>query len=158
MASISAHKMYGPKGVGSLYVRKVSAWLRKYDEGGHEHGFSIGTLNWPALSVLVQPRRMAKKELAERSTALAQICRDRLIKKIEANLDFSTLNAIEPIAFRTSVNFSFAFGEGNLCCMACRDVALTSALPALFFVADFILLKAIGVPDRLPMAHSGSVL
>ncbi len=149
MLSISAHKMYGPKGVGALYVRKGVRLASQIDGGGHEHGFRSGTLNVAGIVGLGAAAEMAKKELQSEAPRLRKL-RDRLIKKIEANLDFSTLNGHRTNRLPNNVNFSFAFVEGESLLLACRDVALSSgsACTSSSLQSSYVL-KAIGVPDSL---------
>src|SRR5215831_15740713 len=94
LASISAHKMYGPKGVGALYVRRRSPRVQltaQMDGGGHERGMRSGTLNVPGIVGLGEACALAQKEMPEESKRL-QYLRDKLRNKLEAELDEVYLN------------------------------------------------------------------
>src|SRR5437016_9339175 len=89
LASITAHKLYGPKGVGALYVRRKNPRVQiaaMVDGGGHERGMRSGTLNVPNIVGLGKACEIAMNEMAEESKRLAHL-RDKMKKKFEDNLD-----------------------------------------------------------------------
>ncbi len=92
--SITAHKLYGPKGVGALYVRRKNPRVQltaQMDGGGHERGMRSGTLNVPAIVGLGEACAICQKEMPEESKRLRGL-RDRLKAKLEAGLDEIYLN------------------------------------------------------------------
>ncbi|HYM11845.1 MAG TPA: IscS subfamily cysteine desulfurase [Bryobacterales bacterium] len=155
LLSLSAHKMYGPKGVGALYVRRKDPRVElapQMDGGGHERGMRSGTLNVPAIVGLGKACEICAREMAEESRRLAAL-RDRLTDGILGRLGGCTVNGSLEHRLPHNINISFAGVEGESLLMALDDVAVssgsacTSATPEPSYV-----LKALGVPDDL--AHS----
>ena len=96
LMSITAHKLYGPKGVGALYVRRKNPRVQitaQIDGGGHERGMRSGTLNVPNIVGLGKACELAMNEMPEESKRLAYL-RDRLKKKLEDNLDEIHINNV----------------------------------------------------------------
>jgi len=156
LASISAHKMYGPKGVGALYVRRSKPRVRivaEVDGGGHERGMRSGTLNVPAIVGLGKAAELATKEWqqdAERILALRQ----RLRNKLFSALEFVYLNgADDPNRVPGNLNVSFSFVEGEAMMMAIKDVAVSSgsACTSASLEPSYVL-RALGIDEEL--AHS----
>jgi cysteine desulfurase len=156
LASISAHKMYGPKGVGALYVRRSKPRVRivsEMDGGGHERGMRSGTLNVPSIVGFGKAAELANKEWkkdAERILAL----RNRLRHKLESQLEEVFLNGAEdPNRVPGNLNMSFAFVEGEAMIMAIKDVAVSSgsACTSASLEPSYVL-RALGVDGEL--AHS----
>jgi cysteine desulfurase len=156
LASISAHKMYGPKGVGALYVRRNKPRVRivaEMDGGGHERGMRSGTLNVPSIVGFGKACEIAAKEWqqdAEKTFAL----RERLRKKLFAALDEVYLNGAEdPNRLPGNLNVSFNFVEGEAMIMAIKDVAVSSgsACTSASLEPSYVL-RALGVGEEL--AHS----
>ncbi|MBN1541996.1 IscS subfamily cysteine desulfurase [candidate division KSB1 bacterium] len=149
LLSISAHKMYGPKGVGALYVRKGVRLASQIDGGGHERGMRSGTLNVAGIVGLGAACEMAAAEMPAESERL-RILRDYLIERIENELDYTTLNGHRVERLPNNANFSFAFVEGESLLLACRDVALSSgsACTSASLQSSYVL-KAIGIADSL---------
>jgi len=156
LASLSAHKMYGPKGVGALYVRRSKPRVRlaaEMDGGGHERGNRSGTLNVPGIVGMGMAAEIAKAEWqqeAEKTFAL----RERLRRYIFENLDEVTLNgADDPHRLPGNLNVSFAFVEGEAMMMAIKDVAVSSgsACTSASLEPSYVL-RALGVSEEL--AHS----
>lgn len=154
LASLSAHKMYGPKGVGALYVRRkprvrITAQM---DGGGHERGFRSGTLNVPGI---VGFGRAAALAAAEREAEAARVLRlrERLRAGILAGLDLVTLNGSLERRLPGNLNLSFAYVEGEAMMMAIKDVAVSSgsACTSASLEPSYVL-RAMGVGDDL--AHS----
>jgi cysteine desulfurase len=154
LASLSAHKMYGPKGVGALYVRRKPRvrLVAQMDGGGHERGFRSGTLNVPGI---VGFGKAAELAIAERETEAARLLalRERLRKGILAQLDLVTLNGSLEHRLPGNLNLSFAYVEGEALMMAIKDVAVSSgsACTSASLEPSYVL-RAMGVSEDL--AHS----
>lgn len=149
MLSVSAHKMYGPKGVGALYVKRGIRLVSLIDGGGHERSMRSGTLNVPAIVGIGRAAEMAKKELPEESARLLKL-RNRLAKGIESRIELVKLNGHPHIRLPNSLNYSFAYVEGESLILACREIALSSgsACTSTSLQSSYVL-KAIGVPEFL---------
>jgi cysteine desulfurase len=143
LASLSAHKMYGPKGIGALYVRRKPRvrLTAQTDGGGHERGFRSGTLNVPGI--------VGMGKAAERVLAL----RERLRKGLLAGLDLVTLNGSLEHRLPGNLNVSLAYVEGEALMMAIKDVAVSSgsACTSASLEPSYVL-RAMGVSEDL--AHS----
>lgn len=155
LLSITAHKMYGPKGVGALYVRrKPRVRLAPIiDGGGHERGLRSGTLNVPGIVGFGAAAEIAKRELAAESTRL-QTLRDRLLKKIQDGVPQTVVNGSMEHRLPGNLNISFAYVEGESMLMAInKKVAVSSgsACTSASLEPSYVL-RALGVGDDL--AHS----
>jgi cysteine desulfurase len=125
---LSAHKLYGPKGVGALYVRRKNPRVRlaaQMDGGGHERGMRSGTLNVPGIVGLGKACELARTELAEES-ARCRALRDHLHERIEQELGFVELNGHPTERLPGNLNLSFHFVEGESLIMGVSDVAVSS--------------------------------
>src|ERR1019366_7236850 len=126
--SITAHKLYGPKGVGALYVRRKNPRVQltaQMDGGGHERGMRSGTLNVPGIVGLGEACAICQAEMAVESKRL-QYLRDRLKARLEAGLDEIYLNGSWEHRLPHSLNVSFAYVEGESLLMGINDVAVSS--------------------------------
>ncbi|HSN91393.1 MAG TPA: IscS subfamily cysteine desulfurase [Anaeromyxobacteraceae bacterium] len=154
LASLSAHKMYGPKGVGALYVRRRPRvrLVAQMDGGGHERGFRSGTLNVPGIVGLGKAAEIAMAE-APAEAVRVRALRERLRRGIEAGLDLVTVNGSLEHRLPGNLNLSFAYVEGEALMMAVKDVAVSSgsACTSASLEPSYVL-RAMGVPDDL--AHS----
>ena len=154
LVSISAHKMYGPKGVGALYVRrKPRVRIREQMEGGgHERGMRSGTLNVSGIVGLGEAAELCLKERDAEAERLKTL-RDRLWKGLSAKLDDLTVNGSITARLPGSLNVSFAFAEGEALMMAIKDVAVSSgsACTSASLEPSYVL-RALGVEEE--MAHS----
>ena len=156
LVSISAHKMYGPKGVGALYVRRTKPRVRitpEIDGGGHEAGMRSGTLNVPGIVGFGKAAAIAATEW-EKDAAYAYRLRERLRGKLLAALDEVYLNgADDPMRLPGNLNVSFAFVEGEAMMMGIKDVAVSSgsACTSASLEPSYVL-RALGVDSEL--AHS----
>jgi cysteine desulfurase len=153
--SISAHKMYGPKGVGALYVRRKNPRVQltaQIDGGGHERGMRSGTLNVPGIVGLGAACAIAKAELPEESKRL-QYLRDRLKDRLLSSLDEVYINGSMEHRLPNNLNVSFAYVEGESLLMGINDVAVSSgsACTSATLEPSYVL-KALGAGDDL--AHS----
>jgi cysteine desulfurase len=154
LVSISAHKMYGPKGVGALYVRRKPRvrLTAQMDGGGHERGFRSGTLNVPGIVGLGKAAELARVEgEAEARRVLA--LRERLRKGLAAGLDLLIVNGSLEHRVPGNLNVSFAYVEGEALMMAIKDVAVSSgsACTSASLEPSYVL-RAMGVSEDL--AHS----
>jgi cysteine desulfurase len=156
LASITAHKMYGPKGVGALYVRRSKPRVRivaQMDGGGHERGMRSGTLNVPGIVGFGKAAEIAMAEGKETSRKVF-LLRERLRKKLFSELDEIFLNGAEdPWRLPGNLNVSFAFVEGEAMMMAIKDIAVSSgsACTSASLEPSYVL-RAMGVGEEL--AHT----
>lgn len=125
LLSLSAHKIYGPKGVGALYVRQVRPLTPLIDGGGHERGLRSGTLNVPGIVGLGRACEICREEL-DREPARLGALRDRLKEGILAGLDDVAVNGSLQTRLPNNLNLSFASIDAESFLMALKDVALSS--------------------------------
>ncbi len=155
LASITAHKMYGPKGVGALYIRRSRPRVRlvaQMDGGGHERGVRSGTLNVPSIVGFGKAADIMRKEGAvENARILRQ--REDLRRRLMSSLDEVDLNGSLEHRLPGNLNVSFAFVEGEAMMMAIKDVAVSSgsACTSASLEPSYVL-RAMGVGEEL--AHS----
>ncbi|HEY6443058.1 MAG TPA: IscS subfamily cysteine desulfurase [Candidatus Acidoferrales bacterium] len=155
LLSISAHKIYGPKGVGALYVRRkdprvdLSAMI---DGGGHERGMRSGTLNVPGIVGLGRACELCQKEMTDESERLRRL-RDKLKDAITSRLEGTSINGSMDHRLPNNLNLSFAGVEGDALLMGINDVAVSSgsACTSATLEPSYVL-RALGVPEEL--AHS----
>jgi cysteine desulfurase len=154
LLSLSAHKMYGPKGVGALYVRRKNPRVKvtsQMDGGGHERGMRSGTLNVPGIVGLGKACEICLNEMEEEAARLSKM-RDRLetelLKIEEAYVNGSVEHRLPHIA-----NISFKFVEGEGLMMGTKDIAVSSgsACTSASLEPSYVL-KSLGLDDEL--AHS----
>jgi len=155
LASISAHKMYGPKGVGALYVRRRGPRVQltaQMDGGGHERGMRSGTLNVTGIVGLGAACAIAKAEMPEESKRMAHL-RDKLKDRLLANLDEVYINGTMESRLPNNLNISFAYVEGESLLMGINEIAVSSgsACTSATLEPSYVL-KALGAGDDL--AHS----
>jgi len=155
LASITAHKMYGPKGVGGLYIRRSKPRVRlvaQMDGGGHERGMRSGTLNVPGIVGFGKAADiMIKDGPTENARILGQ--REHLRKRLTSALEETQLNGSLEHRLPGNLNISFAFVEGEAMMMAIKDVAVSSgsACTSASLEPSYVL-RAMGVGEEL--AHS----
>src|SRR5438046_9146737 len=147
LASMSAHKMYGPKGVGALYVRRRNPRVLLapiIDGGGHERGMRSGTLNVPGIAGLGKACAICHEEMPQESVRLSGL-RDRLRDRIMSNLDEVYINGSMEHRLPQNLNISFAYVEGESLLMGINDVAVSSgsACTSATLEPSYVL-KAIG--------------
>jgi cysteine desulfurase len=155
LMSFSAHKIYGPKGVGALYVRKKAPRVRlapMMDGGGHERGMRSGTLPVPLIVGFGKACELAGQEMPAESARLAGL-RDRLQDTIMKALDESYLNGHPTQRLPHNLNISFAYVEGESLLMGVKEIALSSgsACTSATLEPSYVL-RALGVGSDL--AHS----
>jgi cysteine desulfurase len=155
LMSLSAHKMYGPKGIGGLYVRKKDPRVRLEEQingGGHERGMRSGTLPVPLIVGFGAAADLARRELPEESLRTFTL-RERLRKSIMDRLPETYLNGHPTERLPGNANISFAYVEGEGLMMGIKDVCVSSgsACTSASLEPSYVL-RALGVGDEL--AHS----
>jgi cysteine desulfurase len=153
--SFSAHKIYGPKGVGALYVRRRNPRVRlaaQMDGGGHERGMRSGTLPVPLIVGFGEACRIAGEVMPTESVRLAAL-RDRLRDGIFKGLDEVYVNGHQTKRLPHNLNISFAYVEGEAMLMGLKDIALSSgsACTSATLEPSYVL-RSLGVGSEL--AHS----
>ena len=155
LMSMSGHKMYGPKGVGALYVRRKNPRVQitaQMDGGGHERGMRSGTLNVPGIVGLGEACALCQAEMPEESKRMAFL-RDKLMHKLQSELDETYINGTMEHRLPNNLNISFAYVEGESLLMGINDIAVSSgsACTSATLEPSYVL-KALGAGDDL--AHS----
>jgi cysteine desulfurase len=155
LMSFSAHKMYGPKGVGALYVRKKAPRVRiaaQMDGGGHERGMRSGTLAVPLIVGFGKACELCEQEMEAEGRKLAAM-RDRLQTGIMNALEETYLNGHPTQRLPHNLNISFAYVEGESLLMGLKEIALSSgsACTSATLEPSYVL-RALGVGSDL--AHS----
>src|SRR3989475_3575280 len=128
LLAISGHKIYGPKGVGALYVRRRNPRVQLsaiIDGGGHERGMRSGTLNVPGIVGFGKACELCQKEMAEEGARMRRL-RERLKDGIFARLDEVFINGSMEHRLPNNLNVSFAYVEGESLLMGINDVAVSS--------------------------------
>ncbi|HUJ31505.1 MAG TPA: IscS subfamily cysteine desulfurase [Candidatus Acidoferrum sp.] len=153
--SISGHKIYGPKGVGALYVRRKNPRVQlasQIDGGGHERGMRSGTLNVTGIVGLGKACAICQEEMAAESQKLSKL-RDRLKDSIMTRLDEVYINGSMEHRLPHNINISFAYVEGESLLMGINDIAVSSgsACTSATLEPSYVL-KALGVGEDL--AHT----
>jgi cysteine desulfurase len=155
LLSISAHKLYGPKGVGALYVRRKNPRVQLsaiIDGGGHERGMRSGTLNVTGIVGLGKACEICQQEMAAETKKLSAL-RDRLKNALMSQLDECFINGSMEHRLPHNINISFAFVEGESLLMGINDIAVSSgsACTSATLEPSYVL-KALGVGEDL--AHT----
>jgi cysteine desulfurase len=153
--SLTAHKLYGPKGVGALYVRRRNPRVQISEQingGGHERGMRSGTLNVPGIVGLGKACEIAREEMASEGERLQKL-RDKLKAKLEGALDYIHVNGSMEHRLPNNLNISFVYVEGESLLMGINDVAVSSgsACTSATLEPSYVL-KALGLGDDV--AHS----
>jgi len=153
--SLSAHKIYGPKGVGALYVRRRNPRVQisgQIDGGGHERGMRSGTLNVPGIVGLGKACEIAGQEMKAETDRLTAL-RDKLRAKLEGHLDYVHVNGSMEHRLPGNLNVSFVYVEGESLLMGINDIAVSSgsACTSATLEPSYVL-KALGLGDDV--AHS----
>ncbi|PKV76379.1 IscS subfamily cysteine desulfurase [Pontibacter ramchanderi] len=154
LMAFSGHKMYGPKGVGALYVRRKNPRVKvtaQMDGGGHERGMRSGTLNVPGIVGLGKACEIAKQDM-EKDTARLSAMRDRLEREL-LTIEESYVNGSREHRLPHVTNISFKYVEGEGLMMGVKDIAVSSgsACTSASLEPSYVL-KALGLSDDL--AHS----
>ncbi|MEZ4379721.1 MAG: IscS subfamily cysteine desulfurase [Nannocystaceae bacterium] len=155
LMSISAHKIYGPKGVGALYVRRRRPRVRLAPQihgGGHERGNRSGTLNVPGIVGFGEAARIAREEMAAEQARIFEL-REHLRRRFVAEIPHSIVNGSLEHHLPGTLNISFAYVEGESLLMGLKDIAVSSgsACTSASLEPSYVL-RAMGLDDEL--AHS----
>jgi cysteine desulfurase len=153
--SISAHKLYGPKGVGALYVRRRNPRVQISEQingGGHERGMRSGTLNVPGIVGFGKACEICSEEMAAEAAREIEL-RDYLKNKLEKALDYTQVNGNMDHHLPGNLNMSFIYVEGESLLMGINDIAVSSgsACTSATLEPSYVL-KALGLGDDV--AHS----
>jgi cysteine desulfurase len=156
LLSISAHKMYGPKGIGALYVRRARPRVRiqaLIDGGGHERGMRSGTLPTHQIVGLGKAAELAKEAITNGEVEKIRALRDHLWTGLQANLEELYLNGSWEHRLPNNLNVSFAFVEGEAMMMGIKRIACSSgsACTSASLEPSYVL-RALGVDVEL--AHT----
>jgi cysteine desulfurase len=154
LMSFTAHKMYGPKGIGALYVRRKNPRVKvtaQMDGGGHERGMRSGTLNVPGIVGFGKAAEIARQDMHSDTERIIKM-RDRLENSL-LTLEESYLNGSKEHRLPHTTNISFKYVEGEGLMMAIKDVAVSSgsACTSASLEPSYVL-KSLGLDDEL--AHS----
>lgn len=149
LLSVSAHKIYGPKGVGALYVRRRKVQLApQMDGGGHEAGMRSGTLNVPAIVGFGQACALCSSEMADESVRLAEL-RDRLLRQLQQGLEAVSVNGSREHRLSGNLNLSFAGVNAETLLMNLPLVALSTGSACSSAVAEpSHVLRALGLGEE----------
>jgi cysteine desulfurase len=155
LLSLSGHKIYGPKGVGALYVRRRNPRVQLSEQingGGHERGMRSGTLNVPGIVGLGAACEIAQNEMAEEAARELEL-REYLKNKLENALDYVQVNGNMEHHLPGNLNMSFVYVEGESLLMGINDIAVSSgsACTSATLEPSYVL-KALGLGDDV--AHS----
>src|ERR1700739_2791706 len=153
--SMSGHKIYGPKGVGALYVRRRNPRVQIAEQqngGGHERGMRSGTLNVPGIVGLGKACEICGEEMEAEAKREIEL-RDYLRKKLESALDYTQVNGNMQHHLPGNLNMSFIYVEGESLLMGINDIAVSSgsACTSATLEPSYVL-KALGLGDEI--AHS----
>ena len=154
LASISGHKIYGPNGIGALYIRRKPRirLTPLFNGGGQERGFRSGTLSTPLTVGLGVAAEIASKEMAQDQTHVKKLF-DKFLNTIQANAKEIYLNGDKEKRYHGNLNLSFAYIEGESMILAIKDLAVSSgsACTSSSLEPSYVL-RALGVGDVL--AHT----
>ncbi len=155
LMSISAHKIYGPKGIGALYVRRKNPRVRidaMINGGGQERGMRSGTLPTPLIAGFGEAAKIAAKEMTAEAARLENL-RSHFMKSIQGSIKDVFLNGDETHRIPGNINLSFAYIEGESMIMAIKDLAVSSgsACTSASLEPSYVL-RALGLDEE--MAHT----
>jgi cysteine desulfurase len=155
LMAMSAHKIYGPKGVGALYVRRRAPRVRiaaQIDGGGHEQGMRSGTLNVPGIVGFGRACALCREQMEEEGARLGAL-RDALLERLRASVGGVTVHGSLERRLPHNLNLGFEGVDSEALLMAIPEIALsTGSACTSATVAPSHVLRALGTPDRL--AHS----
>lgn len=149
LLSLSAHKIYGPKGVGALFVRKNVKLIAQQDGGAHERGLRSGTLNVPGIVGLGEACAIVQKEMAKEAIRLAFL-RDKLEKGILENVPNTQVNGDQTNRLPNTTNINFGRIDGEKLLISLNEIAVSngSACNSASTKPSYVL-KAMGLDDDL---------
>jgi cysteine desulfurase len=152
LMSLSGHKIYGPKGIGALYVRSKNPRVKLaplIHGGGHERGMRSGTLNVPGIVGMGKACEIAEEKMSEESMRL-RFLRDKLEQALMKNLDPVYLNGHPTQRLPNNLNLSFAFVKSEALIMEMKEIAVSSGATCASATQEpSYVLKAIGLNDEL---------
>ena len=155
LVSLSAHKIYGPKGIGALYVRRRNPRVLVAEQisgGGHERGIRSGTLNTPGIVGFGAAAAICREEMPAEGARIRQL-RDRLDRQLRQNLEQIRVNGSMEHRLPNNLNVSFSDLDGDALLMAIDDVALSSGAACTSGDrAPSHVLRALGLGDELSRA------
>lgn len=155
LMSFTAHKMYGPKGIGALYVRKKHPPIQLYPllhGGGQENNVRSGTLNVPGIVGFGAACELCKKAMGEEAKRIASL-RERLYRGLSKRIDFIHLNGHPTKRLPGNLNLSFEFVESQSILLGLKEIALSSGSACNSdSVEPSYVLRAMGVKDELALA------
>jgi cysteine desulfurase len=155
LLSVSAHKIYGPKGVGALYVRRRRPRVRiapQIHGGGHERGNRSGTLAVPLIVGFGEAAELAAREMPEETKRILEL-REHMRRRFEAEIPDAIVNGTLERHLPGTLNVSFAYVEGESLLMGLKEIAVSSgsACTSASLEPSYVL-RAMGLNDEL--AHS----
>jgi cysteine desulfurase len=154
LASLTAHKLYGPKGIGALYVRRKNPRVTlaaQVDGGGHERGMRSGTLNVPGIVGFGAAASLAQQQLADESARLTRL-RSRLLAGLTQQVSDVVVNGSLDARLPGNLNVSFPSVDGEaLLVSLCEDIAISSGAACTAAEPSHVL-KALGRPTDLALA------
>jgi cysteine desulfurase len=152
LMSFTAHKFYGPKGIGVLYIENKSPKIRLAEQihgGGHEHGFRSGTLNVPSIVGFGKACVIAKSKMKEESEIITNL-RNKMMNNFVTNIEGCSLNGHPEKRLPNNLNMSFDFTDSQRILIALKDLAVsTGSACSSETLEPSHVLKAIGKPDNL---------
>jgi cysteine desulfurase len=152
LMSITAHKFYGPKGIGALYIETKSPKVRLAEQmhgGGHEHGFRSGTLNVPSIVGFGKACDIANRKMKEESEIISNF-RNKMMNNFVTNIEGCSLNGHPEKRLPNNLNISFDFTDSQRILIALKDLAVsTGSACSSETLEPSHVLKAIGKPDNL---------
>jgi cysteine desulfurase len=155
LLSLSGHKMYGPKGVGALHVRRRGPRVNLsplFEGSGHERGVRPGTLNVPGIVGLGRACEIAKTEMADEA-ARTRTLRDRLLERLRRDLDGVNVNGSLEHRLPNNLNVAFEHVEGEALIAALTDIAVSTGSACLSAEAEpSHVIRALGREDQLARA------
>ena len=154
MMAISAHKFYGPKGVGALYINRESKLqiASQIDGGGHESGLRSGTLNVPSIVGFGKAAELAKSRLYKDTLKITKL-RDMLLSELQANIDGITINGSMDARIPNNLNISFSGLDGDSLLVNIDDIAISNGAACSSSKNEpSYVLKALGIDNKLAKA------
>ncbi len=154
MLCISAHKLYGPKGIGALYINRESklSIRSQIDGGGHENGLRSGTLNVPSIVGFGKAAELAKNRMSQDSKRITKL-RDMLLQKLNDNIENISVNGTMEQRLPNNLNISFSGVDGDSLLVNIDDIAVSNGAACSSTVKEpSYVLKSLGIDDKLANA------
>jgi cysteine desulfurase len=151
LASLTAHKIYGPKGVGALYARRQRVSMpAEIDGGGHERGLRSGTLNVPGIVGFGRAAEIARAEMDQEAGRLTEL-RERMLNGLRARVDGMTVNGALHSRLPGNLNVSFEGIDGEALLVSLDDIAVSSGAACTQAEPSHVLI-ALGLPKDRALA------